>query len=629
MRSHISLPLGVTLFAFTATAYQSAPQDLPVPTRQLEWKDANFLSISDSHGWLLGHQHATWPEPNYSGDYGTFASFVSHMRRIAEEKEVDLLLVDAGDHHDGSGLVSSSATSASSAEDIFSLLSYDIITCGNHELYKYRDAYEEWENQERWHGRYVTSNVNITIPKGDAFESVPLGQTHIKFTTKLGRKVTAFGVIFDFKAHDKGITVQKPSKLVEEEWFQDVITEAPDYFVVAGHMPVRGETGEFMPIFDAIRKKHPKVPVYFFGGHTHVRDCVQYDDRSIGVVPGRYLESVAFTSSSLPSDKDDGKPLDVARRYLDANPVSYKWHTNTTDDTFNLDIGRRAQVALARLSSSLKITKLYGLAPHDYFLTRHPWGHPRSVATLFSDKVIPEIVEDKERGRGQKGDVGGERLVVGNAGSLRFDLFQGRFDRNDELTVSPFGTTFLYTRLLAGLARNITDQMNRNGASKLVPSLTPSTPVEEEARVQRIYQDWMKEQALDYELQQEETRLRTVGRGDQAVLGLEGVSQAKPRTLGFVTKDKCPGKGDDIEHIPVPFQAQPDFVSSPFPEDMPDDQEMDVVCMDFALDDFLTAVNTLDPTINLQPSHMKPYAEGLTIQDVFGKYAEKHWRKGL
>lgn len=30
---------------------------------------------------------------NYSGDYGDFASFATHMRRLAEDKGVDMLLV--------------------------------------------------------------------------------------------------------------------------------------------------------------------------------------------------------------------------------------------------------------------------------------------------------------------------------------------------------------------------------------------------------------------------------------------------------------------------------------------------------------------------------------------------------
>ncbi|OWT39813.1 vacuolar protein [Cryptococcus neoformans Bt1] len=594
-----------------------AALELPIPTAPLEWKQANFLSISDSHGWLLGHQHTTWPEPNYSGNYGSFASFVIHMRKIADEKGVDLLLIDSGDHHDGSGLVSSSPDSASLAEDIFSMIPYDVITIGNHELYHYADALDIYENQARWGGRYVTSNVNITVKREGGWQSVPIGQTHLKFTTKQGYNVTAFGVIFDFKAHDKGITVQKPSKLVHEPWFQEAIRDAPDYFVLSGHMPVRGETSEFAPVFDAIRNIHPKVPIYLFGGHTHVRDCVQYDERSIGVVPGKYLETVAFTSSSLPSSSDDDRPLDVARRYLDANPTSYQWHTNQTSNTFDTEQGLHISLTLQHLASSLNITDPLGVSPHNYYLSRHPWGHPRSVLTLFSDKVLPKTVIDHERGRGEQGT---ERIIIGNAGSLRFDLFQGVFDRNDELTVSPFTSSFLYTRLPASLARNITDQMNRAGASKLV-SKSPATPYEEEQRVKRIHDRWLYEQWRAYELE-------NAYEGDtQKVMVDKG--KDKPRTLGHVTKDKCPGIGDDIAHIPVPFYSdQPDFISSPFPS-VAEDEEIDVVCMDFALDDFLTAVNTLDPMLNLTESMMKPYAKGLRINSVFGKYAQRYWAAGI
>ncbi|OCF57071.1 vacuolar protein [Kwoniella mangroviensis CBS 10435] len=589
---------------------------LPEPTRQLEWKDVNFLSTSDIHGWLLGHQHATWPEPNYSGDYGSLASFATHMRRVAHDKGVDLLLVDAGDHHDGSGLVSSSSDAAGKAEDIFSMLPYDIITIGNHELYHYEDALEEYRNKGRWNGRYVTSNVNITIRSKDgSFQSVPLGEQYLKLDTEQGRKVTAFGIIFNCK----GISIQKPSKLAKEPWFLEAIKDKPDYFVLAGHMPARGETAEFGPIFDAIREAHPKVPIYIFGGHTHVRDCVQYDDRSIGVVPGRYLETVAFTSSSLPQD-DDEKPLDVARRYIDGNPVSYKWHTNTSDEEFDLPIGRNISLALLRLASNLNISTPLGIAPHDYFLERHPYGHPRSVLTVFSDQVLPHTIFDKERNE--------TRVIIGNAGSLRFDLFQGRFDRNDELTVSPFTSKFLYVQLPAGLARNITEQMNKSGASKLLPS-EPTTKSEEEDRVRRTYNEWMAEQWEDYLTQGGDDHLYDQVESQRIFKDDESDIPKKPRTMGFVTKDSCPGKGDDIEHYPVPHVGnQPDFVQTPFP-DVNNDEIIDVVSMDFALDDFLAAVNVLDPAIDLKEAHMKPYAEGLEINVVFGMYAKEMWQAGL
>lgn len=35
------------------------------PTRPLVWGDLNVIHTTDTHGWLLGHQHMSPPEPNY------------------------------------------------------------------------------------------------------------------------------------------------------------------------------------------------------------------------------------------------------------------------------------------------------------------------------------------------------------------------------------------------------------------------------------------------------------------------------------------------------------------------------------------------------------------------------------
>ncbi len=75
--------------------------------------------------------------------------------------------------------------------------------------------------------------------------------------------------------------MQAPAKMAQEAWFLDAIHDPPDYFVLVGHMPARGETSEWLPLYEAIRKQHPLVPIFIFGGHTHVRDCVQYDGRTI------------------------------------------------------------------------------------------------------------------------------------------------------------------------------------------------------------------------------------------------------------------------------------------------------------------------------------------------------------
>lgn len=75
---------------------------LPVPSKPLVWGDVNIIHTTDSHGWLLGHQKTSFPEPNYryalnadsmdfradydsgfSGDLGDFSSFVAHMKQTA------------------------------------------------------------------------------------------------------------------------------------------------------------------------------------------------------------------------------------------------------------------------------------------------------------------------------------------------------------------------------------------------------------------------------------------------------------------------------------------------------------------------------------------------------------------
>ena len=82
-----------------------------------------------------------------------------------------------------------------------------------------------------------------------------LPERFAKFTTRKGRKVTSFGVLFDFTGNDDNTTVQKVEDMVKESWvsrlldaicqfgscvqFLDAIQEEPDVFLLVGHMPVR------------------------------------------------------------------------------------------------------------------------------------------------------------------------------------------------------------------------------------------------------------------------------------------------------------------------------------------------------------------------------------------------------
>lgn len=98
--------------------------------------------------------------------------------------------------------------------------------------------------------------------------------------------------------------------------------------------------------------------------------------------------------------------------------------------------------------------------------------------------------------------------------------------------------------LPAGLAGNITEEMNRAGASKLLPSSESKSREAVEREVDRVYNEWMAEQWAKHLSRS----------SDDAQIVFDG-SRTDTPTMGYVTKDLCPGIGDDIEHIPGQFYA--------------------------------------------------------------------------
>jgi 2',3'-cyclic-nucleotide 2'-phosphodiesterase (5'-nucleotidase family) len=95
---------------------------------------------------------------------------------------VDLLLVDSGDLHDGTGLSDGFPAGGVDAHDsnqFFAELPYDILAIGNHELYIYNNTLDMHQNfAPKFPGRYLSSNVNITITdKHGVNKTSPVGST--------------------------------------------------------------------------------------------------------------------------------------------------------------------------------------------------------------------------------------------------------------------------------------------------------------------------------------------------------------------------------------------------------------------------------------------------------------------
>ncbi|CAL1711447.1 unnamed protein product [Somion occarium] len=574
---------------------------LTAPTRQLDWGDLNIIHTTDSHGWLLGHQKHSSPEPNYSGDLGDFASFVSHMKEIALKKDVDLLLVDSGDLHDGTGLSDGFPPGGIDAHDsnkFLTQLPYDVMAIGNHELYIYANALDMHQNfAPKLKGRYLSSNVNITLlNEHNQIVNVPVGNRFAKFKTRKGRKVTSLGVLFDFTGNDKNTTVQKVADMVKESWFHEAIQEEPDFFLLVGHMPVQRDNWPL--VFNAVRAVHPTTPILILGGHTHIRDCVQLDGRSISLESGRYMETVGWLSAKL-DKKGSKKNITFSRRYLDPNRVTYEFHTGRKNSSFDTSLGKSITKGLNQLAKNFDLDFTFGTAPTDFTTNRVPFPSNNSLLTLYGSEAMPVALTVNNT----RASI--PNLMITNSGSLRFDVLQGPFTKNDQLTASPFADAFLFIpNITAGVANKVLPTLNNAGSENRKREAREAWERELYARgeVEMIYRRWLEEMDKRNGIER-----RAAGNA----------------TLGYVTHDSCPGVGDDVLHAPLPFFSVPDFIASD-PPAVSDDTPIDLVFVDFIQSQLLEILNSLQTTKTFTAADAQPYSDVLG-NAVLGVFAQKAW----
>ncbi|KAH8926096.1 hypothetical protein BT69DRAFT_1239417 [Atractiella rhizophila] len=602
--------LSLLLATYASSKQPTATDPSAWPYRPLEWGELNIIHTTDTHSWLGGHLHSTYPEPLYSGDFGDYYSFVQHMKLLAEDKGVDLLLVDSGDMHDGNGLGDADPIIRGHRllTEYWTKMGYDILAIGNHEMYDYDVAYDvhtsfvpSLPNPET----YLASNANITFGSSSAdprrIVSSPVGGNRVRhFQTARGRKITAFGVLFGFETYGKGLMVQAVEDMVAESWFIEAIEEKPDAFILAGHMDVRDSDWEI--VVSKIRQRHPYIPVLVLGGHHHVRDCRQIDGRSMSLASGRYMETVGFMSVSG-FEAPEEKNLTFSRRYLDANRNSYMYHTDTTEDDFDTEVGKEMSAGLWELGKEFNISYSYGEAPHAYWLNRYPVSDERSVTQLLVGKVFPSRVSSPTRK-----DV--PHLIIFNVGGVRYDIYAGPFTNNDQYITMPFKNEFLFVPDVdPHVATQMLNRMNEDGASRRRRqrrALEVAGGRKEKRDVQLIFQEWRED--MYYRWQSE--RLPDVE------------DSSKDLTDGYVTFDSCPGLGDDIKHRPIPVVPQPDFAATALP---PTTEPVDIVFFDFIWPDILATLNKLQNKKTYTFNDILHYNATVRSHTLLKEYASFAW----
>ncbi|RAO72554.1 uncharacterized protein BHQ10_008566 [Talaromyces amestolkiae] len=599
-----SLLLGA-LLTLSQNVYAAQPgsaSPLPAKLRDITWGKLNFLHTTDTHGWLAGHLQ----EPSYSADWGDYISFASRMRDIAESKGSDLLVIDTGDRVEGNGLYDASNPKGKYLYDILKQQHIDLLSSGNHELYKKNTSEAEFLTTVPSFGdSYIASNIDIIDPRSG--DLVPLGPRFRKLTTKVqGYRIMAFGFLFDFTGNYNNTKVQRVQDTVKETWFQEAIRDEDiDLFIVLGHVPVRSE--EYEVVHREIRNVRSNITIQFFGGHFHIRDYARYDTQSSGLASGRFMETIGFLSID---DVKSSTP-NFSRRYIDNNLFSYYHHTGLNETSFPTNHGRNVSQMIQQARHALDLDFVHGCAPKDIWVDRTPYPGDDSIYTWLETEVLPQSIRNPSRD-------GKSAFAIVNTGAIRFDIFKGPFTQDSTFIVSPFTSGFNYIKdVPLSTAKRIVALLN--GASKI---LTASSE-EPHGR----YCPMAPPQQCAYQASTRKAKLTQhsfMMPHEQAV-----ISEVDPQVFpGYTTIDDAGHDGDDTVHSPIDFYHVPNVIQTliqPPGTDLSEEATLvDLVYVDFIEPYIALAAKFSGLPVNL-PADSAVYMEG-TMTDLIQAWIKENWK---
>lgn len=424
----------------------------------------NFIHTTDTHGWLGSHL----TQENYNAQWGDLISFVDKMKSNVIGKN-DLLVIDTGDKHDGNGISDATSPNGLNSTRIFNQLDFDLLTLGNHELYVEDNTileYHETALNPKYDGKYISSNVEFVKDDGSL---VPFGSKYRYFTTENhGYRVLSFSFLFNFARANKRAKVTSALEEIERPWFKDVLTRYTrkdvDIIVVFGHIPISNfENRELNVLHSKLRHYYPNTVIQYFGGHTHIRDFVSFDNKATALQSGRFCETVGFLSIN---DIFAESP-EFSRRYIDFNLNSFMTHSkSSTIEEFTTELGETVNSDTIELRKALNLTTSFGYVPESYYMYNKPLTSPKNIYHLLINKVLPRLSSESVKNTKT-------RFIMINTGSIRYDLYQGPFTIDTEYTISPFSNSWNYIELPITLASQIESYLNGMG-----PIATLNVPIQ-------------------------------------------------------------------------------------------------------------------------------------------------------
>ncbi|EPY52776.1 phosphoprotein phosphatase [Schizosaccharomyces cryophilus OY26] len=432
--------------------------------RELKWGQVNILHTTDMHGWLAGHAH----DKRYSADLGEFVSFIHRMKQLAQEKDVDLLVIDTGDLHDGTGLSDLTDPPGSWTNDLLTNVPYDLLVAGNHELYLpivMNDTYHNFI--PFWNGRYLASNVDIYDEEAGMYAS--FGEKYAVFETPHNVRILSLGFVGSFSGgSDKARVLSMEASLRQPWWNELQELKDIDLILIAGHFPVH-DSSELDLLLLKLRKEFPDTIIQVLGGHSHIRDYAVYDEKATGLQSGRYCETAgwasirgvpSFTSSKvnpissysvfslfsplinyprkiLEASYIFTNPSKFSRSYIDWNRKGFVFHSKVHESKFDTSEGLELSHQIADARRRLNLLDPLGCSPKDYGFSEVPRNASNSIYNLFESEIFPKIIVNKSRSHMP-------HYIILNTGGIRGGLQQGSFGLDELFQVSPFKGNVFY-----------------------------------------------------------------------------------------------------------------------------------------------------------------------------------------
>lgn len=540
------------------------------------------------------------------------------MREKAEAQGQDLLVIDTGDRVEGNGLYDSSEPKGVYLSEIIRHQHIDVITSGNHELYKQNTSEAEFLiTVPDFRGYYLASNIDVIHPETQ--ELVPLAPRYKKFTTKQqGIRIVAFGFLFGFTGNYNNTVVQPVEKTIKADWFQEAIRDKEvDLFLVAGHVPAHSP--EYRAIFEEIRGIRWDTPIQFFGGHLHIRDYAQYDSRAVALASGRFMETIGFMSIDGLSTRD--RPTTVSspvfrRRYIDNNLFSFYHHTGLDQDSFPTEKGRNVSLLITEARSALHLDEVHGCAPRELWMSRVPYPNKDSIYTWLQTEVLADMLKDESRGEVPA-------VAILNTGALRFDIFKGPFTQDTIFTISPFTNGFRYVKdvpyekvqlIMEVLNKQtkILQTLQDESSSSLVPLAPPENLAYAEDVV--VAEDDLLDQWPTFEM---------AGLHQHPFPANGPSGKLVP---GYTTKDDAGTDGDDTIHSPVSFYRVPNCIQALLLGNASETPEtVDLIYIEFVQPHLVLAANFAGLNVDFVRKS-EVYMPSITLTDLILDWVKKHWK---